>query len=79
MSHWSHVDVCGFNMMEPQLTFHIMLDNNRTFPGKWIGRGGPVPWPARSPDLTPLDFFLWGHAKSLVLETPVETAEELLA
>jgi hypothetical protein len=23
----------------------------------WIGRGGSVAWPARSPDLTPLDFF----------------------
>ena len=25
---------------------------------RWIGRGGPVPWPARSPDLNPLDFYL---------------------
>ena len=24
------------------------------------------PWPARSPDLTPADFFLWGHLKSVV-------------
>lgn len=30
---------------------------NRTFPGQWIGRGGPVRWPPRSPDLNPLDFF----------------------
>jgi hypothetical protein len=29
------------------------------FSGRWIGRGGPRTWPARSPDLTPLDF-LWG-------------------
>ena len=27
---------------------------------RWIGRGGAVSWPPRSPDLTPLDFFLWG-------------------
>ncbi|GFU32085.1 uncharacterized protein TNCV_3833351 [Trichonephila clavipes] len=26
----------------------------------WIGRGGPVPWPPRSPDLSCLDFFLLG-------------------
>lgn len=26
----------------------------------WIGRGGIIAWPARSPDLTPLDYFLWG-------------------
>ncbi|KAJ4442006.1 hypothetical protein ANN_11870 [Periplaneta americana] len=25
---------------------------------RWIGYQGPVPWPARSPDLNPLDFFL---------------------
>lgn len=27
-----------------------------TFAG-WIGRGGTIGWPARSPDLTPMDFF----------------------
>jgi hypothetical protein len=31
---------------------------NRNYPGRWIGRGGPVTWPARSPDFTPLDFFM---------------------
>ena len=25
----------------------------------WTTRRGTVKWPARSPDLTPLDFFLW--------------------
>ncbi|KAG5899890.1 hypothetical protein JTB14_012353 [Gonioctena quinquepunctata] len=25
--------------------------------GRWIGRRGSIEWPARSPDLTPLDFF----------------------
>lgn len=28
-----------------------------TFPNRWIGRCGWVDWPARSPDLTPTDFF----------------------
>lgn len=50
---------------------------NSTYPGKWIGRSGPVAWPARSPDLNPLDFFVWGHLKSLVYETPVDTPEDL--
>ncbi|PNF30260.1 hypothetical protein B7P43_G01232 [Cryptotermes secundus] len=31
------------------------------FHGCWIGRGGPEPWPPRTPDLTPLDYFVWGH------------------
>lgn len=47
------------------------------FGNKWIGRGGPIPWPARSPDLNPLDFFFWGHLKTLVYSTPVLTLEEL--
>uniref|UniRef100_V5GPD3 Transposable element Tc3 transposase n=1 Tax=Anoplophora glabripennis TaxID=217634 RepID=V5GPD3_ANOGL len=36
------------------------------FPHRWIGRRGPKEWPARSPDLTPLDFFLWGYVKSKI-------------
>lgn len=27
------------------------------YPNRWIGRGGPVTWPPRSPDLNLLDFF----------------------
>lgn len=30
----------------------------------------PVEWPPRSPDLTPLDFFLWGYLKEKVFSTP---------
>ena len=32
---------------------------NLTFPERWIGRGGHVQWPPRSPDITPLNFCLW--------------------
>ncbi|KAJ4426512.1 hypothetical protein ANN_27326 [Periplaneta americana] len=34
---------------------------DRRFPDRWIGRGGPIAWSPRSPDLNPLDFYLWGH------------------
>ena len=27
---------------------------HQRFPNKWIGRQGPIQWPARSPDLNPL-------------------------
>lgn len=27
---------------------------------------GPIGWPLRSPDLTPLYFFLWGYLKSII-------------
>ncbi|EZA56036.1 hypothetical protein X777_04039, partial [Ooceraea biroi] len=44
---------------------------NIHYPDRWIGRAGPVAWPARSPDLTPLDFFAWGAIKQNVYERPV--------
>ncbi|GFU06994.1 transposable element Tc3 transposase [Trichonephila clavipes] len=37
-----------------------------TFGDRLILRFGPVNWPTKSCDLTPLDFFLWGYVKSLV-------------
>ncbi|GFW05831.1 uncharacterized protein TNCV_603031 [Trichonephila clavipes] len=46
---------------------------------RWIGRGGLVHWPPRSPDFSCLDYFFWGQMKSLVYETPVNSAEELVA
>ncbi|XP_025406823.1 uncharacterized protein LOC112680823 [Sipha flava] len=43
---------------------------NEIFPNRWIGTHGVIPWPARSPDLTPLDYFLWGHLKNIVYADP---------
>ena len=46
---------------------------DKQFPARWIGRRSPyITWPARSPDLTPPDyFFLWGFIKDQVYRTPV--------
>lgn len=63
----------------PHFALDVRNHLNRRFGQRWIGRGGPIPWPPRSPDLNPLDFFLWGHMKSLVYETPVDTVEDLVA
>ncbi|KAJ8950562.1 hypothetical protein NQ318_015695 [Aromia moschata] len=52
---------------------------NVEYPNRWIGRNGPIHWPARSPDLTPCDFYLWGHMKQLVYSEPVNSIEELTA
>ena len=46
-------------------------------PGNWIGRGEPVEWPPRSPELTPSDFFLWGQIKGKVYNIPVTSLEDL--
>ena len=35
-----------------------------------IAMGHFVEWPARSPDLTPCDFFLWGYLKQKVYTSP---------
>ncbi|EZA56082.1 hypothetical protein X777_03192 [Ooceraea biroi] len=50
---------------------------NQQFPGRWMGRYGPIRWPARSPDLNPLDFFLWGYCKEVIYRQLPETIEEL--
>ena len=47
------------------------------FPGKVISRFGDVPWPARSPDLTSPDFFLWGYLKEKVYASPIHSIDEL--
>lgn len=44
---------------------------NRAYSNRWIGRGGTINWPTRSPGLTSPDFFLWGYLKDTVYrETP---------
>ena len=50
---------------------------DKTFPGRWIGRGGPIRWAPRPLDLTPLDFFLWVHLKNVVYLSPCEDLAEL--
>jgi hypothetical protein len=47
------------------------------FPGRCVGRDRPIPWPPRSPDITLLDFFLWGYFKDIVYKTSVTSLDEL--
>ncbi|OXU18325.1 hypothetical protein TSAR_009497 [Trichomalopsis sarcophagae] len=50
---------------------------NDRFPNRWIGRGGPIAWPRRSLDLTPLDFYLWGYLKDTVYRERPTTANDM--
>lgn len=52
---------------------------NQAYPDQWIGRGNdaPINWPARSPDLNPLDFFFWGTLKNKVYAVEIETEDQL--
>ncbi len=47
------------------------------FDQNWIGKYGPTNWPARSPDLTPIDFYLWGYVVDHVFKTPVQNITQL--
>ncbi|GFT88942.1 histone-lysine N-methyltransferase SETMAR [Trichonephila clavipes] len=48
-----------------------------TFGDRLISHFGPVNWPPRSCDLTPLDYFLWGYVKSLVYADKPQTLDHL--
>ena len=55
---------------------------DQQFPHKWIGRGCAgnlhlFKWPARSPDITPLDFFLWGYVKGQTYRFEPKNLQEL--
>lgn len=50
-----------------------------TFGDRVISKNARVDWPPRSCDLTPLDYFLWGHVKALVYADKPQTIEHLEA
>jgi hypothetical protein len=50
---------------------------HNVFPEHWIGRSGPSAWPARSPDLNPLDFHLRRHPNSTVYAAEVSDVQGL--
>ncbi|GFV40729.1 putative transposable element [Trichonephila clavipes] len=59
-------------------TAHATIDFLKdTFGDRLISRFGPVNWPPRSCDLTPLDYFLWGYVKSLVYAEKPQTLDHL--
>jgi hypothetical protein len=58
------------DMSPPHFHLEVRRHLNTTLPQRWIGRtsrcngdSALIPWPPRSPDLTPCDSFLWGYVK----------------
>ena len=49
----------------------------RYFPNKVVSRFNPIQLPSFSPDLTPLDVFLWRYLKAKVYNTNPESLEDL--
>lgn len=58
---------------------HVRTYLDEMYPNRWIGRRGLIEWPARSPDLAPNDFFLWGYLKLVVYKTIPNSIEDLKA
>lgn len=50
----------------PHTTNKSIAACNEILPGRVISLRGNINWPPRSPDLSPLDFFLWGYLKGKV-------------
>jgi hypothetical protein len=50
----------------PNFLRHVLEVLSAVFPGRYIGKGGSILWPRMSPDLTLLDFLLWGYVKDYV-------------
>jgi hypothetical protein len=51
---------------------------NGHFQDCWIDQVGPVAWSVRLPDLSPLDYLLWDHMKSLVYVVKPNSRAEFL-
>jgi acyl-homoserine lactone acylase PvdQ len=56
-----------FNVTSPHWGLTGSASFDQHFPNQWIGCAGPISWPAKSPDITPCDFFLWVYVKDCVL------------
>ena len=54
-----------------------MTELRNLFGNHVISRNGDIPWPARSPDLTACDLFLWGYLKSKVFANKPRNIQEL--
>lgn len=70
----------GFNMMRVHLILELYITDHlcRIFGDRWIGRGDPIAWLPRSPNLSPLDIYLWGDMKAIVNEAAVDSEMDLV-
>lgn len=79
VGNWPHYNSLTFQQDGAPPHWARIVRNflNERFPNRWIGRGSSFVWPPRSPDLSPMDFFLWGYIKSKVYAAPIPSIEIL--
>ena len=83
--HWSIVskrdDCVDLHFQQDGAHAHYVVSVrkwlDKHLPDRWIDRRGFVEGPATSPDLTPLDFFLWGVLKNQVFSDKPKTLNHL--
>jgi len=65
VSGWENIDelVCMQDGAPPHFALSVCDWLDQKFLERWLGRRGTHEWPARSPDLTPCDFFPVGLGK----------------
>lgn len=63
--------------LPPHQLVEVRVLLQRLFGVKWIATNGPIRWPPRSPDITPLDFYFWGYVKDEVYKKKYANIEEL--
>ena len=51
---------------------------NQQYQNRFISLGRIADWPPSSPDMTPLDFFFWGHIKEYVYSRNPQTQPEMV-
>ena len=69
--HWCQQDGA------PAHSSKVVLDWLETsFPQRLISIKSSFPWPANSPDLNPLDFYLWGFVKHEVFAANPQSIDE---
>lgn len=56
---------------------HVKQYLQECFLDHWLGHGGPLAWPLKSPDLTLLNYYLWGHMKTFMYEVRVDLGARL--
>jgi hypothetical protein len=58
---------------------HVRNHLDREMVGRWTDRDGPIACPPRSPDLTPMDLFLWGYMKNIDYKVKINDLQHLKA
>jgi hypothetical protein len=85
--HHTNTSTCLNCLQYPKLTMtrwcscalcqHGYCISAETFPRRWTGSGGRKQWSPRSPKLTPLDFYFWGHVKQIVYSVRIRNIQHL--